>query len=147
MTDSQDLSVSLLLSAKRVPDPLGCAQGIWSLCSSEVLCVLPKDFCKHLSLTFNRSTLSKQTLSSNPTPFFLLLPRTMVSSWILSYSLWSLTHFLSGEPWHPMHRPEAGPEASSARVCLSSLFSGSPQASPTHCWLLATGRCHSPWVA
>lgn len=86
-----------------------------------------QDFCKHLSPTFNRSTLSKQTLSSIPA---LASPYCCQGRWFplqsLNYSPWSLTHFLSGEPWHRICRPEAGSGASCPRLCSSSLSLGRP---------------------
>lgn len=120
--------ITAALSALNNPRSLGPHTGnliplvLWSsVCAA-------RDFCKHLSPTFNRSTLSKQTLSSTPT---LAASYCCQGQWFPlqspNYSPWSLTHFLSGEPWHQICRPEAGSGASYPRVCFSSLSSGRPR--------------------
>lgn len=69
----------------------------------------------------------KQTLSSTPA---LSSSYCCQGRWLplesLNCSPRSLTHFLSGEAWHPICRPEAGPGACSPRVCFSLLSSGRP---------------------
>lgn len=145
--DGQAVGTTVALSALTKPRSPGSGTGnlipsaLWSsMCAAQ-------DFCKHLSLTFNGSTLSKQTLSSTPalTPSYCCQ-----GQWFplqsLNYPPWSLTHFLSGEPWHWICSQKQAQEAAAPGSVSPHCLQGDCWAVllPSHPTLLS--RKPSLWV-
>ena len=84
----------------------------------------------------DQHSANKPFLYSHP-PAFLLLPGLPLKS--LNYPPWSLTHFLSREPWHPICGSEADGGVSNARAGVSYCPWGAYR---LFCWPPSPGCCH-----